>query len=424
MPTMMLFIFYFVVLLFCLAAIIKRKKIDLSFRIVTLIYAYKVLLGCVYGYIFLKYYHGDDTWMLHKESLLQYQKLMHQPLDFIKDFLPDSAFRASNNFWQGMQFYNMDLEFYSTTKLLALFNIFSRGNYYINVLFFDFIAIFGPVLLYKLLSAHFFQRKKAFICVLFFLPPTTFWLSGIRAEALLLLSISVLLYYSNKWFNARKKIAYLLYIVSAITGSLILRGQMLLVFIPAFFSMTLSWRKPKKALFYFNAVYIACIILFVASLYIAPENNLSTPIIKRQQEFFKLHGNTAFQLNSLQPSAISFIKVFHQAFTNTFLRPFIWEAKGLLQIFTALDIIFFWTLLFGVFIFHEKNWKILLMNPLILLFIFYSISQTIFIGYIVPFPGAIVRYKSIPEYFLFTSIIVVFDLKRLKDSIKNMYHSL
>jgi hypothetical protein len=413
MLSAILFIFYFIALLIILNALLRKKQISISYPAITFIYAFKVLMGCTYGYIFLKFYRGDDTWMYHRESLLEYQKLFHHPIDFIKDFLPYSAFNASHNFWQGMQYYIQDLEYWLMSKLLALFNIFSRGNYYINVLFFDFISIIGLLLLYKLLLSLFQSKKKLLIAVLFFLPLTTFWLSGIRAEGLLLLCIAAILYYSNKWFNNKQKFIYLIYVLSGLIGCLILRGQLLIVLLPAFFCLTIAWRNPKRAIYYFSAVYLFCIAVFFGSMFFSTQKNLSMPVIKRQQEFFRLHANTSFKLDSLQPSATSFIKILPQAFSNTSLRPFIWEAKGFLQILTSVDIIFFWALLLIAIFFHEKKWKETLLNPLILFLGFVSTSQIILIGYIVPFPGAIVRYKSIAELFLFLLIISFADWDRI-----------
>jgi hypothetical protein len=298
------------------------------------------------------------------------------------------------------------------SKLLALFDIFSRGNYYINVLFFDFIAATGLFLLYKLLVSFFTRKKNILTGILFFLPLTTFWLSGIRAEGLLLLFIAIILYYTHKWFNGQKKVIYLIYIMLGLMGCLIFRSQLVIVFVPAFFCMMISWRNTIRSIYYFCAVYFTCIAIFFIGIIVSPEKNLSITVIKRQQEFFKLHG-TSFRLDSLQPSAASFIKNAPQAFSNTFLRPFIWEAKGFLQVVTALDIIFFWALVLISFFFHERGWRKIFQSPLLLLFIFFGISQIIFIGYIVPFPGAIVRYKSIPELFLFICMIILYDPKRL-----------
>jgi hypothetical protein len=407
-----LFIFYFIGLLALLTAWARKMQIRISLRALTFIYAYKVMLGCLYGYIFLKFYHGDDTWMYHQGSLTEYQKMIHHPVSFIKDLLPYSAFKASTGFWQGMQFYFQDLEYWMMSKSLALFNIFSRGNYYINVLFFDFIAATGVLLLYKLLLDFYPGKSKLLMAVLFFLPLPSFWLSGIRAEGLLLLFMSVMIYYTAKWFSLRKKI-YLFYFILGVIGCAIFRSELLVVLIPAFICMTISWNDPKKAILYFGAAYILCTIVFFCSIFISPTASLSIPIINRQQEFFRLHGNTAFKLDSLQPSATSFIKIFPQAFSNTFLRPYIWEAKGFLQLLTSLDTILLWALLLLSVCFPKKNWKAIFQSPLLLLMAFFGISQIVLIGYIVPFPGAIVRYKSIPELFLLTLIVWVADYDRI-----------
>jgi hypothetical protein len=407
-----LFIFYFIVLLIALNALVIKKQFNVPFPELIAIYAYKVLLGCLYGYIFLKFYKGDDTWAYQKESLIEYQKLIHHPIEFLKDFLPHSGLSLSNNFWPGLQFYIMDLEYWMMLKLLAVFNIFSRGNYYINVLFFDFITVIGLLLLYKLLCSYFPGKKKIFVIVLFFLPLATFWLSGIRAEGLLVLFIAIILNYSSEWFNNQKKIIYLIYIMFAMTGCGIFRSQLLIVFIPAFFCMIISWHKPKRAIFYFSSVYIFLIIIFFSSMLISPQKNLSTPVISRQQEFFRLHG-TSYELDSLQPSFKSFIKVLPQAFSNTFLRPYLWEAKGFLQLLTALDIVLFWAVLLFAILFHEKKWKETSQSPLFLLLALFGLSQIIIIGYIVPFPGAIVRYKSIPGLFLLLCLISLTDYNRI-----------
>lgn len=394
MLSAILFIFYFIGLLLLLTAWARKSQIRISFRAITFIYSYKVLLGCMYGYIFLKFYKGDDTWIFHRGSLIEYQKMVHHPINFLKDILPYAAFGVSNNFWQGIQFYIQDLEYWMMLKLLAFFNIFSLGNYYVNVLFFDFITATGLLLLFKLLVDFFPGKEKILMAVLFFLPLTTFWLSGIRAEGLLLLFIAIMLYYTSKWFS-RRKTTYLIYIILALNGCIIFRSQLLIIFIPAFFCMTISWNNPKKALSFFASVYILCIAVFFCSIFILPEKNLALPLIDRQQEFFRLHGNTSFKLDSLKPSAAIFIKILPQAFSNTFLRPYIWETKGFLQLITSLDTIFLWASFLLALFFHKKKWKEIFQNPLFLLMAFFGLSQIILIGYIVPFPGAITRYKAI-----------------------------
>ncbi|HTQ28494.1 MAG TPA: hypothetical protein VMI35_10210, partial [Puia sp.] len=52
--------------------------------------------------------------------------------------------------------------------------------------------------------------------------------------------------------------------------------------------------------------------------------------------------------------------------------------------------------------FQNRKWVV--GHPLMLCFLFYGISQILLIGFIVPFPGAIVRYKAIPELFIVTAL--------------------
>ncbi len=119
-------------------------------------------------------------------------------------------------------------------KMLAVFNFFSRGNYYIDVVFFEWIPLTGLLFLFKLLRSEFHTKKNALIVVMFFVPSIAFWLSGIRAEGLLVFFLGVLLYYTHCWFEKRR-IRYFLFIIIAFAGLFIFRTSSLLILLPAFF---------------------------------------------------------------------------------------------------------------------------------------------------------------------------------------------
>jgi len=80
---------------------------------------------------------------------------------------------------------------------------------------------------------------------------------------------------------------------------------------------------------------------------------------------------------------------------NTFFRPYAWESKGVLQLISSLEVIAFWLLVLFYFVRGEKKRD--LVQPMFLTFLFFGITLYLFIGYTVPFPGAIVRYKTIGE---------------------------
>jgi hypothetical protein len=129
-------------------------------------------------------------------------------------------------------------------------------------------------------------------------------------------------------------------------------------------------------------------------------------LASKQREFFALKG-TAFQLDTLHVSAKSFLAVLPQAIVNTLARLFPWEAKGLLQGLYAAEVWLFLLLIAFTIIKRGPEWKFRLLHPVILLLLFFSASVYLFIGYTVPFPGAIARYKAIPELFMVSCLCCI-----------------
>jgi len=68
-----LFIIWFSALAFLITRLLK-KQAALSPAIAVCAFAFKVLAGCLYGYVHLRYYQGDDTWAYNAESMEEYAK--------------------------------------------------------------------------------------------------------------------------------------------------------------------------------------------------------------------------------------------------------------------------------------------------------------------------------------------------------------
>jgi len=72
----------------------------------------KVTLGCFYGYIFLHYYHGDDTWKYYFQSLDETALLKSDPLRFFTSLFDlnnetrySSLFESVGSFWKELEFF-------------------------------------------------------------------------------------------------------------------------------------------------------------------------------------------------------------------------------------------------------------------------------------------------------------------------------
>jgi hypothetical protein len=397
-------LFYCIIFIYLLYRL-TRNKTPLTVTELSLAFLFKVCMGCLYGYIYGHFYNGDDTWMYHNLSLGEYQELFHDPVQYFTKLGPAGSFAwAGGGFWPGLSAYINHLENSGIIKILSIANIFSRGNYYINVVFFNFILFWGHYWLFSLYVKEFPEKRKPLLLLIFFFPPLVFWLSGIRADGLILFFLALLLVQFRRWLYDHKKRS-LVYCMLAGAGIVIFRSQVILLVIPALTAWYISVKFNRKPVATFIWVFGIGGLLFFATAWVSPAKNLPGIIVNRQQAFMALQG-TRFPLDSLQPSVTGFARVLPQALSHTFVRPYIWEAKGALQLMTAVEIIVCWLLVITAIIKKVIHWKKMLTSPLLLFSMSFGITLYIFIGFTIPFPGAIVRYKAIPELLLLTIPII------------------
>ncbi len=313
MLTYFLFFFYLFFGTIALHFFIRWKFFPFTIYHTASIVLFKVWMGCLYGWLFLHYYGGDDTWNFFNESLDQTHLLLQHPGLFFREFGPSLSLQATGyHGWEAILFYISHFERWFMIKGLAILNLLSGKNYYIDTLLFEFLVIPGPLLLFKLMARQFPLKTGMNFLLIFFIPSVTFWCSGIRAEALLLLSMAVLIYYGDDY--ARKPgVRNITGIVIGFLGLLLIRYQFLAVFLPAFGAYLISLKKKTHSPVYFVRIYGVLCLVFFASLFLAPPFQLSSPLREAQQGFFRLHGNTRYSLDSLEPGPAGFIKIFPQA---------------------------------------------------------------------------------------------------------------
>src|SRR5688572_14061896 len=104
----------------------------------------KILLGALYGYIYLHYYNGDDTWRHHAYSIRETELLLSDPLQFfINEYTPAHALADGTGWKQVVQLYLADLQYALFIKSFAILNLITQGNYYANMAVFNVVVFFG-----------------------------------------------------------------------------------------------------------------------------------------------------------------------------------------------------------------------------------------------------------------------------------------
>ena len=390
-----LFFFYLFSGTILLHLIIRRTIYPFTIYHTLSVVFFRVFMGCLYGWVFLHFYGGDDTWNFFNESKDQTHLLLQHPLQFFREFLPSFSLKATDyQGWEAVQFYIIHFETWFLIKGLAVLNLFSGKNYYVDVVLFEFLTITGPLLLFKLMARQFPKRTGMHFLLIFFIPSIIFWCSGIRAEALLLLGMVLMIYNGLAYTRQQAGISNFGY-----TGGF---GAAAPYPLPVPHHLPSGLRclyvqcleKRFRSGLFFPGIYLCCILVFISSLYLPPAWQLSRPLQQAQQKFYVLKGNTRYALDSLQPGPVSFLKILPQAVANSSLRPWPWEGKSLLQSVSAVEVLLLIAGLLYSLTGPERKKQV--SHPLYWLFLFYGISQLIGIGYTVPFPGAIVRYRVDP----------------------------
>ena len=115
----------------------------------------KVIAGIFYGWIGV-YYGGLaqmlDTWGFHTNSIAEYKLLFSNPGEYFTNLFHNPYQGGVEKFLGIKDSYWNDAKGNFFIKFLSVFNIFSQGYYYINVIFYSFVTLFGPIALYRVMK--------------------------------------------------------------------------------------------------------------------------------------------------------------------------------------------------------------------------------------------------------------------------------
>ena len=398
------------------------RKLDPGFGYGALLTALgiKVACGIVYGYLFLHVYGGDDTWLINRDSMVETAILKHTPAMYFNDLDLPRLVREYG--WiQGLGEFKDKLEWAMITKPLSLVNFASDGDYYVNLLAFTAFSFWGPFLFFQLLRKTWPQYGNVFFWLVFAYVPVVFWLSGIRGDGRDFVFIAAALYCFDRYYREGRRGAFWLALLCV--GLLaVTRTAFALVLAIGLLAWWMARRQPQRPWLSFVVVPVAAILVFFTSAWLPDPFNGPSGVVARQAAFMELKGNTRLELNRLKPNPGSFLQTAPQAFGNVWLHPLPWQAGGVLQWLMLLQN----AVIIGLFL--AAAWWLLpgrqavKRMPLFYFFLFFALFCSFSIGFTVPFPGAIVRYRTVAELFLLcTGMLLVLPALRSNNNLFNIY---
>ncbi|MEP7255572.1 MAG: hypothetical protein ABI666_07325 [Ferruginibacter sp.] len=416
----LLFAVYLIILCWVITLVPFIKRSGISSKVVAGLFLVKIIAGIALGWLSMHFYgQGNDYWDINAEAWKEYQLLITSPGKYFTNIFTSDypggysgVFSSMNSFWN-------DLKGNIIIKLVSIFNIFSRGDYYINSLFFNFLVFFGHVILYRVFIKVYPGRSTLVLIGCFLLPSMLYFSSGIHKDGIVFLMLAILIYcvYQSLQRNRVTKKYLLLTSISLILLFLI-RNFIFIALVPVVLAWIVSVKLKQSPVKIFAIVYLVMgLLLFNINSLIKEARPLEL-IIQKQSGYFNLpKAETEIGLTPLNANFKSFVTNAPEAFNHVLLRPYLWElpVKSLLPLNIELLI---YQLLFLIFIFFRRKRTNGSNSPFIYFAVFFTLTIFLLTGYIVPNLGSIVRYRSIYLPLIITPLLCSIEWDKVKKAFK------
>jgi hypothetical protein len=410
----LLFVIYLVFFAWLTTRIRFFTRSGLSNPQLIILFLLKVMAGIFYGWIGL--YYGNmaqmvDTWGFHENGVLEYDLLFKDPNEYLTNLFHDPYEAGVSKFFDGYNSYWNDLKGMVFIKILSIFNIFSFGNYYVNVIFYSFITLLGPIGIFRVMNDVFPGKRLSILLATFLVPSFLYWTSGLHKEGLIFTGISFVTY--AMYFGIKEKKFGYKRIIALFVGLLLLlslRNFLIVIIIPAMLAWLLA-NKTRYGLAMFGGVYLFSCIFFFTARYMNAKLDFPQAVVTKQKEFMLLpKGGSTIPITQLEPSAVSFLKNAPQALNLSTIRPHPSDVRHILSLAAAIEINLL-LLMFILFLIWRKNGT---RSRNVLYFcVFFSFSLLLAIGFSVNNLGAIVRYRSVIFPLLVVPMVAQIDWKRI-----------
>jgi len=372
------------------------RKSGIHPRVLLLFFALHVLTGCIHNIIAWRFYpHHGDIWNDFQLSFMERDRL-------ISNF---SQFLTDNSAWT--------LFSHNAIIFIQIFlNLFSFDNLYINTLLFSFPIFLGNVALYRLFRRR-FPTDPLTAATIFLLPSTLFWTSCIHRDAALYALLGAMLYRIDR----RGKPAFytgilfllIIYFRSAVAFTLVpaLMGWWLME-APLFGGHSHpspGRRHPSSA----RRLILACVCAGIATILVlalpALPGRLLQAYSAHQRLFQLLEGHSRLYLPVMDGTWRGLPHVLPSAIRNGLFEPLPGSGGRPIYLAFSVELMLIWVVVMvaSIAAFRSRPSQVYSpFSPLAfpIFCVLFALTGMLLIGTLVPFAGAIIRYRSIYLPFL------------------------
>ncbi|HUP13527.1 MAG TPA: hypothetical protein VM187_14985 [Niastella sp.] len=383
-------------------------------------FAGAIFIALIYEF----YYGGGDTYSFYKHSKIinsalsdsfenWFYLIIHTPLADHPHLYP---------YISQMEWYN-DVSSYTVAAVSAVFGLINGNTYLPIALLFAYFSFTGIWAMYKTFVTIYPKLHKELAIAFLFIPSTFVWGSAIFKDTICMFGLGWLTYTSFRIFVNRdfsvKNIALL-----ALSFYLIytIKIYILLAFLPALsiWLLTTYSSKIQSAGLRFASKGIFIVISLYAFLYFSSifseeleryslENIAGTAATTRSWiSYASGDEGSSYDLGEFDPSIEGMLLKFPQAVTVTLFRPFPWEGKKLIVLFSSLEAMVF--IYFTLKAFFSRgiliSFQLISKDSNLLFFLVFSLIFAFAVGISSYNFGALSRYK-IPCLPFYAALLII-----------------
>jgi len=426
---------YFMIIYMIATAIKPRLTNEFTEPYYTKCLNIKMFGGFFFAMIYQFYYGSGDTFgYFHDARNINNMMIDHPELAFklyVPGSMSDPVFVAKLlNLGYGYRYYNFTGEEWVMNRILAILRMLGMGSYLATTFMLSFVSFLGLWKLYQAFTGIYPKLYKIFAYACFYMPSAVFWGSGILKDTVTLTCIALFGYASLNVFYYKRKMTTSICIM-VITGYLIihLKGYIIITFVPALAFWYYSSIKDtiENPLIKILAVPLILFTSLFGGVYLVTSLASSTAkyssidmVEHKIQAFQGDHGrenlagnNSRYSLGDIEFTPTGMLKAIPVAINVTLFRPYLWEAKNVVMLMSALESLFFQLLV--IYLFLKIGIKTTLVaiwnNPEVQLCIIYVLILGFAVGISAYNFGALTRFKIPILPFFGIGLAILWHLK-------------
>ena len=371
----------------------------------------KIIGAICLGLIYQFYYDGGDTYNYFEQSGFIYSSILDSPLITLKLLLSNGEFTPGTFLYSQHIYWFSSPSEYMIIKLAAFFGLFCFDTYSSIAVLFACLSFSGLWAAFTTFLKEYPGQEKSLALALFFLPSVFFWGSGLMKDTVAITALGWLLFSFHRLFILKKDmIITTIILLFCIHVLYTIRVFVLLSFLPP----AIVWVFLQNSLGIKNrlirqiAAPLLLVIGLIGAIYVGmniTEGHVKYDIdeigkrTKINAEYlYRIslqEGGSAYYLGDLDGTIEGMLKLAPRALVVTLFRPYLWEAKNIMMVLSALEALVL-LLLTARIIWSPgllKSIKILLNEPMLLFCLIYSVILAVAVGLNSYNFGSLVRYK-------------------------------